>query len=110
MTDFIVQYWLEILFGLITTLMGYVLKRLNRKINEQESIKLGVQALLRDRIIEKYDQSINDGYCPIHIRESMFEMAKQYYNLGGNGIVHTLIDKVQYLPTESPNGWEDFER
>lgn len=102
MEDFITKYWLQVLFGLITTAMGFVLKRLNVKINQQESIKLGVQALLRDRIIEKYDKAIDDGYCPIHIRESLIEMAKQYHNLGGNGVVSTLIEKIQYLPTTPP--------
>lgn len=107
MKEFIVNYWLEVLFGLITTVMGYVIRRLNNKISQQESIRLGVQALLRDRIIEKYDKSIEDGYCPIHIRDSLIEMAKQYYNLGGNGVVHTLMDKIQYLPTTPPE--EDME-
>lgn len=102
MEDFITKYWLQVLFGLVTTIMGALLRKLNKKVNQQESIKLGVQALLRDRIIEKYDKAIEDGYCPIHIRESLMEMAKQYHNLDGNGVVNTLMDKVQYLPTTPP--------
>jgi hypothetical protein len=99
MTEFIIKYWLQVLFGLITTVMAFVMRKMNKKIAEQEAIRMGVQALLRDRIIEKYDRAIQDGYCPIHIRDSILEMAKQYYNLGGNGVVNNLVDKIQYLPT-----------
>jgi len=99
MTEFIIKYWLQVLFGLITTVMAFIMRKMNKKIAEQEAIRMGVQALLRDRIIEKYDRAIQDGYCPIHIRDSILEMAKQYYNLGGNGVVNNLVDKIQYLPT-----------
>lgn len=102
MREFVVHYWVEVFFGVITAIMAYVIKQLNKKIAQQESIKLGVQALLRDRIIEKYDKAIEEGYCPIHIRDSMIEMSIQYYNLGGNGVVNTLMEKIQYLPTTPP--------
>jgi len=103
MTDFIAEYWLGALFGVTTSIMGYVLRKLNHKINEQESIKLGVQALLKDRIIEKYERVMDEGYCPVYLRDSIMAMAKEYYNLGGNGIVPSLIDKIQYLPTSPPD-------
>lgn len=103
MKEFVSEYWLGIFFTAITTLMGYFIKRLNKKMSEQESIKLGVQALLRDRIIEKYDQSLAIGYCPVYIRESVCEMEKQYKNLGGNGVVPSIVEKLYELPTSKPN-------
>lgn len=100
MKEFIQEYWVEVLFGIITSAMGYGLKRLTVKVNEQEAIKMGVQALLRDRIIESYNKHCERGFCPIYARENIQEMANQYYNLGGNGVVPNLIDKLLALPTE----------
>ena len=38
------------------------------------------------------------GFCPIYARERD-GLTKEYYNLGGNGVVHKLVDKLQALPT-----------
>lgn len=103
MKEFIQEYWIEVMFGVVTSVMGYGLKRLSIKVNEQEAIKMGVQALLRDRIIESYNRHYERGFCPIYARENIQEMANQYYNLGGNGVVPNLIDKLLALPTEKEN-------
>lgn len=102
MQEFIVKYWVEFAFGIATTIMGVVMKKMARKINEQEAIKLGVQALLRDRIIQAYNHHCERGFCPIYARENIHQLAEQYFNLGGNGVVHSLLDKLEELPTERP--------
>jgi len=100
MPEWVTKYWVEFAFGLITTGMGFVIRKLGKKVNEQEAIKLGVQALLRDRIIQAYNHYMEKGFCPIYGRESVLQLAEQYYNLGGNGVVHDLMDKLMELPTE----------
>lgn len=100
MKEWIMQYWLEILFGLTTTVFSFVVKKLAKKINEQESVKLGVQALLRDRIIQTYTNYNDKGFCPIYARENITALVKEYYNLGGNGVVHSLMEKLDELPTD----------
>lgn len=106
MGDWIIKYWIEFAFGIVTTILGVVVKKLAKKINEQESIKLGVQALLRDRIIQTYNLYHEKGFCPIYARENIQELAKQYTNLGGNGVVKDLLEKIKDLPT-SLEGDED---
>lgn len=104
MKELLMDYWIEMFFTVVTAMLGYSVKVLNKKINEQESIKLGVQALLRDRIIQSYNYHMDLGFCPVYARESIEEMANQYYNLGGNGVVHQLMDKLGELPTIKPKG------
>ena len=104
MKELLMDYWIEMFFTVVTAMLGYSVKVLNKKINEQESIKLGVQALLRDRIIQSYNYHMDLGFCPVYARESIEEMAKQYYNLGGNGVIHQLMDKLGELPTIKPKG------
>jgi hypothetical protein len=102
MQEWIQKYWIGVAFGLVTSGMAYFVKRINKKVDEQESLKLGVQALLRDRIIQSYNHHCERGFCPIYARENLDELAKQYYNLGGNGVVHKLMDLVSSLPTSEP--------
>lgn len=104
MTEWILKYWLQVIFGGILTLIAWTVKKLSKKMNEQEAIKMGVQALLRDRIIQAYNVYMERGYCPIYGRENLTELAKQYENLGGNGVVPQLMEKIQCLPTDSPDG------
>lgn len=100
MKEWIVQYWLAVVFGVATTVFSFVVKKLAKKINEQESLKLGVQALLRDRILQQYTYYMDKGYCPIYGRENLDALSKEYYNLGGNGVIHSIMDKLEELPTE----------
>lgn len=100
MRDWLIKHLLEICFGLVTTGMGLAIKKMSKKINEQGAVKLGVQALLRDRIIQMYFHYKDKGYCPIYARENLQALSKEYYNLGGNGVVHQLMDKLNSLPTD----------
>ena len=104
MIDFIAKYWLEALFGSILAGLGtafsFLSKRVSKRIEEQEAIKLGMQALLRDRIISAYNHYMDKGCCPIYARENVRRLYEQYHNLGGNGTVTGLMDSLMELPTE----------
>lgn len=104
MIDFIIKYWLEMLFALITSGLSFGYKILADKIREsskkQEAIEEGIQALLRDRIIQAYNHYIEKGYCPIYGHENVEALYSQYHALGGNGTVTKLIEKLRELPTE----------
>jgi hypothetical protein len=111
MKEWVIRYWLQVGFGLLTAFVIACFKILSRKIgkkiDEQEAIKMGVQALLRDRIIQTYNHYMDRGYCPIYARENIDGLTKEYYNLHGNGIVHKLVDKLLELPTCKPH--ESYE-
>jgi len=94
MRDILEQYLTEFILGIFTAIITYVVRQQNKKINQQQAIKDGVQALLRDRLIQAHNHYMDKGFCPIYARESMVEMAKQYYNLGGNGVIPSLVERV----------------
>ena len=104
MIDFITKYWIEVLFGAILTGLGtafsFLSKRVSKRIEEQDAIKLGMQALLRDRIISAYNHYMDKGYCPIYARENVRRLYEQYHNLGGNGTVTHLVEELEELPTD----------
>lgn len=102
MTEFIMKYWLEFGFGLITIALTAWVKYLHNQDKvrkaEQEAIKKGIQALLRDRIIEQYNKFMEKGYIPIYAMENVEAMYKQYKALDGNGTVKELYEQLQELP------------
>jgi len=111
--NWIAKYWLEALFGLIIGGLGLSYKILKNKVKkqldeqqkqicEQECIKNGLQALLRDRIVQAYYKCIEQKYCPMYMLESINLMYKEYHNLGGNHFVTQLVDELMEMPKFEP--------
>lgn len=84
----------------IFTILGYVYKRIKANDKETESVKLGIQALLRSEMIDTYNKWSEKGYAPIYARESFENCYIQYHTLGANGVMQDIHDKFMDLPTE----------
>lgn len=104
MEDWIKEYWLKALFGGSIGLFGWwgkkKIKDLECKIKEQELIKGGVQALLRNDIMQQYEYWIEKQYFPTYARDTVQNMYDKYHGLGENGVIDGLIKKLFELPTE----------
>ena len=76
------------------------------KCNEEqtEALKLGVQALLRDRLYAYYNKYSELEYAPIYARENFENIYKQYHNLGNNGVMDDIYRKFMDLPLEESEG------
>jgi hypothetical protein len=95
--DFIINYWGQFIFGIIGT---WIVSTVKKNKAENHALRLGMRAILRDRIIQTYNHYSEKGYCPIYARENVSNMYDAYHNLGGNGTVTTLYERLQDLPTE----------
>jgi hypothetical protein len=95
MIEFITKYWIEVLFGGITTVLSggglYIFRQF-------KALKLGVQAILRDRIIDQYNKYMDRDYIPIYAMENVTAMYKEYHALGGNGTITELYKQLLELP------------
>ena len=98
MIQWMVRYWLEILFGALVALFTFLYRRLANRIKKQDTVSLGVQALLRDRIIQAYNQCSDKGSCTIYELESVEALYIRYRALGGNGTVSQLVERLHELP------------
>ncbi len=106
MIEFIVKYWLEILFTTITTGVLYMLK-------EYIGVKSGVKALLRNEIVRIYETYSKLGYCPSYMKENVSSIYSNYHKLGGNGYATNLMNEIYRLPDELKEDVvheKDFER
>jgi hypothetical protein len=102
--EWFIQYWVEVLFSAIVGTFAATIKRQASKIKnqeaEQQAIKLGIQALLRDRIVQCYNHYMEKGFCPIYAMDNIDALYTQYHALGGNGTVTELVDRLKNMPTE----------
>ena len=100
MVEFITRYWLEVVFSACIALLSFGYRKLAARMKKQQSVCSGVEALLRDRIVQAYSHYADKGFCPIYARENIENMFMQYTALGGNGTVKDLVMRINNLPTE----------
>ena len=93
---------LSLLFGsgLLITILTAVWNKIKQNESKTESVQLGVQALLRDRLYSTYLKYAEKGYAPIYARENFENMYKQYHILGANGVMDDIYHKFMALPLE----------
>lgn len=74
---------------------------------ETETLKLGLQALLRDRLYSSYNKYKYDwGYAPLYAKENFENCYTQYEKLGENGVMEQIHKEFMELPTEIKGGTE----
>ena len=93
---------LSLLFGsgLLITILTAVWNKIKMNERKTESVQLGVQALLRDRLYYTYTKYEEKGYAPLYARENFENMYKQYHILGANGVMDDIYRKFMALPLE----------
>ena len=93
---------LSLLFGsgLLITILTAVWRKIKQNEKKTESVQLGVQALLRDRLYSTYLKYAEKGYAPIYARENFENMYNQYHILGANGVMDDVYKKFMALPLE----------
>ena len=102
--EFIANNWVEWIFIIITGLVGAgykkVIKHQKEEIQRNNALCTGVQALLRDRIIQGYNEYSEKGYCPIYAKDNVKRLFKPYSELGVDDVITELVGKLLQMPTE----------
>jgi hypothetical protein len=108
MEEFVVKYWLEVVFSVIAAGIGIACKCLAKKRkkqnDDQKSLRNGTQALLRNEIIRSYEKYMEKKWIPLYARENVTVMYNAYHDLGGNGPITQLMEELSELPTMKPEG------
>lgn len=97
----VVIYGINLLVGAV---LGYLAKKIRSINKKNEAVEAGMQAMLRDRMIQAYNHYYFDkGYMPIYAKESFENIYNAYHNLGVNGVMDDIKKKTMALPTDKPN-------
>ncbi|WP_443684916.1 hypothetical protein [Phascolarctobacterium succinatutens] len=87
---------INVVFGGVITLL---ITMYRQKKKENDALKAGLQALLRDRIIQAYNHYVQDkGWIPIYAKESIDACYRSYEALGDNGVIDSLMEQLNELP------------
>ena len=104
-----------IISGLVGVLIAVFLKRplekrvsdneeANRRVESQnQATMLGVQALLRDRLLQAFNHYLARGWIGADDRANIDNMYVQYEALGENNVISDIYNQVRALPTIKPD-------
>jgi len=96
--------WVTVLFALASAVLSVLYSKLNKiakeSIKRNNAVGEGVQAILRNEIIEQYNKYKDKGYCPIYAKTNIKNLHKPYKNLGGNGVIDKLVEELLEMSTE----------
>ena len=70
---------------------------------QNRAIMMGVQALLRDRLLQAYRHYAEKGGADYDDRANLENVWRQYHALGGNGDMKDLRNTFRHLPSHA--GW-----
>ena len=101
MINFIITYWLEVIFGIILSLITVLWQNIKTYHKKMESIKSGVKILLKNEITNYYYEAILKNSITLFEKEMLIELYKQYKNLEGNGLIENLIEKIDTIPLKN---------
>ena len=90
----------------IGALGTYIITEIRIRKRKRNALRSGVQALLRDRIIQAYNHYVKEKkWIPIYAKESLVASYESYEALGANGDIDDLMAEINALP----NFKEDVE-
>lgn len=96
---------INVVFGGVITLL---ITMYRQKKKENDALKAGLQALLRDRIIQAYNHYVQDkGWIPIYAKESIDACYQSYEALGDNGVIDNLMEQINELQNYPPKNRGD---
>lgn len=103
-----------IISGLVGVLIAVFLKRpLEQRVKKSEDASarveaqnratmLGVQALLRDRLLQAFGHYLARGWISAGDRDNIENMYTQYEALGPNNVISDIYNQVRALPSIPP--------
>lgn len=100
MGEWILRYWVEVLFGAILGVLGWLVKQVKGKKEEYKVLKDGIVAILHDRLYTACSVYLKQGYCTLEDRSNLEYLYKPYKALGGNGTGTALYERCMELPYE----------
>ena len=104
MIEFIVKYWIEIFFGLITSFILFLYRRIGIYFKIMNATKNGVKILLKNEIIKEYKTFSKNNCINFYEKNIILELHKEYKNLGGNGMIEDIINDINDLPLKDNCG------
>lgn len=106
--NFLPSVVLLVISYIFTKTMGNRDREISEERTKSRALAEGVEALLRQSIINSYNKYADRGCCPIYAKEGIKRVYIAYHNLGGNDVATELYHKILQMP-EDPAGGDYHE-
>lgn len=100
MENFIANYWQEALYAVLIFLVGFIAKKIRAYAKKQDSLELGVLAILHDRLWLACTYYIKNDCITAEEMKNLEYLYKGYAGLGGNGTGKELYERCKKLRIE----------
>lgn len=104
MWDFIVKYWLEFAFGLITAGLSAAYVHLSQKFKAEkkknQAIENGLRGILRIQILDTYDKCVANGRTiTVSRKDAIASIYQSYCALGDtvDDTIQTLYEEIVHM-------------
>lgn len=102
MWEWLVKYWLEVLFGLVTAGVGIALRRISKALQKEkvrnQAIEDGVRDILRMQILDTYEKCTQAGKISVSRKDAIDSAYRSYHALGGNGTITQVHNEIMEMP------------
>ena len=107
--NFLPSVVLLVVSYIFTKTMGDRDREITEERTKSRALAEGVEALLRQSIINSYNKYNDRGFCPIYAKEGIKRVYIAYHNLGGNDVATELYHKILQMPEEPAEGDSTYE-
>lgn len=76
-----------------------IVTKQSKKTSEDNSLKVGVQALLRNTLLSDGEKFLARGWIDMAHKQNYENIFQAYHNLGKNGVMSEMYKEVMALPT-----------
>lgn len=101
MANWVITYWVEFLFGILSTIFVLIARELRKQMQTQKAIKEGVRVLLYESLHKLYDESVKEldknGGLSVATLDRVNNVYKQYKALGGNHTGDEIYCKIKHM-------------
>lgn len=103
------QMALTIITAVLTSggLWAFIQSYFMKKAQNKSAVAIGLQCLLRDRLLQAEKEYTTKGYCESDDKTNMEHMFKAYEDLGGNDVAHAAYKRIIALPSLPPESSAD---
>lgn len=97
MIDFIIKYWIEVLFSAIIGIIGYIVKQLKEHKNKERNIEQALLAITKDRLYQGCKFFLSKDEIDIQELDNINMLFDTYTKLGGNHGMEAIVNRVRSL-------------
>lgn len=102
MLPYVLNITSALILAFATKLFAKMQSKKEAECKNEKYIQVAVQAMLRDRLVQKCEYHITQKWCSSENKTVLEKMHTPYESLGGNDVVTNLYNQTMVLPIYPP--------